>query len=118
MSKLALLDKENLFELEIKKKKIEEQTIFLFEEIEAELCDAILHGSSPKDDETDGAIDFIKNVADTIKSEFEGLIENADQKKFLNILTKIFTISLSVKADNNEKMIKIVKLAISTMIKT
>ena len=40
------------------------------------------------------------------------------KKKFLNILTKIFTSLLSVKADNSEKIIKIVKLAISAVLKT
>ena len=41
----------------------------------------ILHGSSPEDDETDGAIEFIKNIVDNVKSEFEGLIKNGDEKK-------------------------------------
>ena len=40
------------------------------------------------------------------------------KKKFLNILTKIFTSLLSVKADNSEKIIKIVKLAISAVLKS
>ena len=40
MSKLALLNEEDLFETEIK----EEQLHFaLFQEIEAEICDQILH---------------------------------------------------------------------------
>ena len=118
MSKMANMNEEDLFEFDFSKKDIE-PPISLFEEIEADLCDAILHGSSPEDDETDRAIDFIKNIGDNVKSEFEGLIENGDKKKFLNILTKIFTILLSVKADNSEKIIKkIVKLAISAVLKT
>ena len=113
---MANINEENLFEFDFPKEA--KLPIFLFEEIEADLCDAILHGSIPEDDETDGAIDFIKNIVDNVKSEFEGLIENGDKKKFLNILTKIFTILLSVKADNSEKIIKIVKLAISAVLKT
>ena len=105
MSKLANLNEEDLFEFDFPKKEIK-LPISLFEEIEADLCDAILHGISPEDDETDGAIDFI------------GLIENGDRKKFLNILTMIFTIFLSVKADNSKKIIKILKLAISAVLKT
>ena len=116
MSKMANINEENLFEFDFPKEA--KLPIFLFEEIEADLCDAILHGSIPEDDETDGAIDFIKNIVDNVKSEFEGVIENGDKKKFLNILTKIFTILLSVKADNSEKIIKIVKLAISAVLKT
>ena len=119
MSKLAHLNKEDLFfKPDFTENKTGQLLIPLFQEIEAELCDAILHGSRPEDDETDGAIEFIKNIIDKVKSEFEGLIENADQKKFLNILTKIFTILLSVKADNSEKIIKIVKLAVSAVLKT
>ena len=89
-----------------------------FEEIEAELCDRLLHSSSPKeDDETDRAIEFIKNIVDKVKEEFEGLIEDRNQKEILNTLTKIFTILLSVKADNAEKIFKIVKLTVSTVLK-
>ena len=119
MSKLALLDEENLFELDFTKNnnsKTGHQPISLFQEIEVELSDHFLHGS--EGDETDGAAEFIKNIVDTVRAEIENLIENADQKKFLNILTKIFTILLSVKADNSKKIIKIVKLAISAVLKT
>ena len=82
ISKMANINEENLFEIDFLKKEVE-LPISLFEEIEADLCDAILHGSSPEDDETDGAIDFIKNIVDKVKSEFDGLIENGDKKKNL-----------------------------------
>ena len=117
MSKLANLNEEDLCEFDFPKKEIK-LPISLFDKIEADLYDAILRGISPKDDETDGAIDFIKNIVDNVKSEFDGVIENGDRKKFLNILTKIFTTFLSVKADNSEKIIKILKLAISAVLKT
>ena len=64
---------EDFFEFDFPKKDTELPSS-LFEEIEAELCDVILHGSSPEDDETDGAIEFIKNIVDNVKSEFERLI--------------------------------------------
>ena len=118
MSKLALLNEENLFELNFKENNKKGQLpISLFQEIEAKLCDHFLHGGL-EDDETDGAAEFIKNIVDTVMTEIVNLIENVDQKNFLNILTKIFTISLSVKADNSEKIIKIVKLAISAVLKS
>ena len=95
-----------------------ELPISLFEEIEAELCDRLLHSSSPEeDDETEGAIEFIKNIVDKVKEEFEAVVEDGNQKKFLNTLTKVFTILLSVKADNADKIIKIVKLTVSTVLK-
>ena len=83
------------------------------------MCDSrILHDSSPEeDDETDSAIELIKNIVDKVKEEFEALVEDGNQKKFLNTLTKVFTILLSVKADNADKIIKIVKLIVSTVLK-
>ena len=95
MSKLARLDEENLFGLDFTENnnKTCQLPIFLFQEIEPGLCGHFLHG--PEEDETDRAAEFIKNIVDTIKAEIENLIENADQKKFLSILTKIFTILLA-----------------------
>ena len=99
---MALLNEENLFELHFtENNKTGQLRISLFHEIEAKICDHFLHGGSPEDDETDGATEFIKHIVDTIRAEIENLIEDADQKKFLNILAKILTILLSVKADNS-----------------
>lgn len=118
MSKLTTLNEENLFEFDFSENKTENEQlpITLFEEIESELCDFVFHWSSPED-ETDGAIDTIRNIVDNIKSEIENLVENNDQKKFLNILSKTFTILLSVKVGNNDKIITIVKLIVSTVLK-
>ena len=118
MSKMATENKDDLFEIEFFDRNIEKELpISLFEEIEAELCDRLLHRDSHKEDETDGAIEFIKYVVDTVRSEFDGLIKDGNQKKFLNALTKSFTVLLSVKADSAEKIIKIVKLSVSTFLK-
>ena len=91
--------------------------IYLFQEIEADLCDKLLHSSSPENDQTDGAIDFIQGIVDKVKEEFEGLVQDEDRKTFLKILSKIFTILLNVKAGNTEKIIKIVRFALSTVLK-
>ena len=64
MSKLALLNEEDLFEMEIKEQE-EQLPITLFQEIEAELCDHILN--TAEGDKTDGAIDFIKEIVENIK---------------------------------------------------
>ena len=116
MSKMAIDNLDDLFEIKIVNAK-EQVFISLFEEIEAELCDTILHSNSPEDDETDGAIEFIKNIVNTIKSKFKDIVIDEKRQKFLNILTKIFPILLSVKADSAEKVIKIIKLAVSTVLK-
>ena len=81
MSKLALLNEENLFEKEIKEEQDEQLPIALFQEIEAELCDHILH--TAEGDETDGTVDIIKEIIKTIKLEIELLVQNDNQKTFL-----------------------------------
>ena len=52
-----------------------------------------------------------------MRSEIENFVENEDLKKFLHVLTKVFTLMLNVKVDNIDKIIKIVKLAISSILK-
>lgn len=52
-----------------------------------------------------------------MRSEIENFVENEDLKKFLHVLTKVFTLMLNVKVDNTDKIIKIVKLAISSILK-
>ena len=109
----------DLFEIETNNNVLtaENLPIYLFQEIEADLCDNLLHSSSPENDQTDGAIDFIQGIVDKVKEEFEGLVQDEDRKIFLKILSKIFTILLSVKAENTEKIIKIVRLALSMVLK-
>lgn len=63
-----------------------------------------MHGSKPEsDDQTDGPLEFIQNIVDNVREEFEGYLESEGKKNFLKILTKIFSILLSVKADSTEK---------------
>lgn len=118
MSKLANLNKENLFEMEFTEIKTENSGLptYLFEEIETELSNFITDESSPED-ETDRAIEIIKNIVDNVRSEIENFVEIEDLKKFLHVLTKVFTLMLNVKVDNIDKIIKIVKLAISSILK-
>lgn len=93
--------------------------ITLFQETETELFDRLWHNdSNNSDDETDSHIEFIQNIVHTIKEDFEGVNEEGERKIFLNILTKLFATLCSVKANNLEKIIKIVMLSISVVIKT
>ena len=93
--------------------------VALFQEIETELLDVLLKkDGSESHDETDGPIQFIQNIAETVKRDFDGLVEDGERKTFLNILIKIFATLLSVKADNIEKIVRLIKLFISTVIKT
>ena len=115
MSKLAKLNEENLFEMDFSEIKTENSGLptYLFEEIETELTNLVIDESSPEE-ETDGAIELIKNIVDNVRSDIQNLVENDDLKKFLHILTKIL---LNVKVDNSDKIIKIVKLAISSILR-
>ena len=115
MSKLAKLNEENLFGLEVKTENSELPT-YLFEEIEQELTSLIIEENSAEE-ETDGAFDVIRHIAENIRSEIDNFVENGDLKKFLYVLAKIFTLLLNVKADNSEKIIRIVKFVISSVVK-
>ena len=67
-------------------------------------------------DETDGPIQFIKNIVEKVKKDFDGVVVD-EEKKNLSVLTKIFTTILSVKADNIEKIINLIKISLSTVVK-
>ena len=91
--------------------------VSLFQEIEQELS-LILFNNKNEVDSTDGSLDFIENLVNTIQVEFDGILsENNKKKLFIKSLTKIFTILLSVKADSTEKIKQIVKLAINMVFK-
>ena len=97
----------------------EKLPIALFQLINAELHDVLLYNeSSESDDETDGPIQFIQSIVENVKKYFEGVVENGERKTFLHVLTKIFATLLSVKADNIEKIINLIKMSLSTMIKS
>ena len=118
MSKLAKMNPENLFDIKFTELKKENSKLptYLFEEIESELTNIIIDESSPEE-ETDGAFELIRNIVDNVRSEIENFVENEDLKKFLYVLTKVFTLLLNIKVDNTEKIINIVKLAISSILK-
>lgn len=91
--------------------------VSLFQEIEQELS-LMLFNNKNEVDSTDGSLDFIENLVNTIQVKFDGILsENNKKKLFIKSLTKIFTILLSVKADSTEKIKQIVKLAINMVLK-
>ena len=57
------------------------------------------------EEETDGAIDTIRIIVDSVRSEIENFVGNDDLKKFLYVLTKIFTLLLNVKVNYTEKIV-------------
>ena len=117
------IENENMFEIELEQNenKNEKLLIELFQELETELLDSLLHkenNNDLSDDETDGPIDFIRQIVDNVREEFDGVVEKGDRKTFLHLLTKILVVVLSVKADSIEKIISLVKLTVSKVVKT
>ena len=117
------IENENMFEIELEQNenKNEKLPTELFQELETELLDSLLHkenNNDLSDDETDGPIDFIRQIVDNVREEFDGVVEEGDRKTFLHLLTKILAVVLSVKADSIEKIISLVKLTVSKVVKT
>ena len=103
-------ENETLFEIEIDafhENNNEILPLSLFQEIEADLCDRLLHSNESENDQTDGPLEFIQNIVENVKSKFDSFIEGEDRKILVKILTNIFAILLSVKADSIEKIIKL-----------
>ena len=112
------IENENMFEIELEQNenKNEKLPTELFQELETELLDSLLHkenNNDLSDDETDGPIDFIRQIVDNVREEFDGVVEERDRKTFLHLLTKILAVVLSVKADSIEKIISLIKLTVS-----
>ena len=57
----------------------------------------------------------MKNVVNTVKSEFDGVL--GERKDFIHILTKIFATLLSVKIENIEQVVNLIKLSVSKVLK-
>ena len=117
------IENENMFEIELdqNENKNEKLPTELFQELETELLDSLLHkenNNDLSDDETDGPIDFIRQIVDNVREEFDGVVEKGDRKTFLHLLTKILATVLSVKAGSIEKIISLVKLTVSKVVKT
>ena len=69
-------------------------------------------------DSADGVFDFLTSLADQVQGEFEELLDgDSDKKRFLRALSKIFALLVNTKVDTAEKIKKILKIAIETIIK-
>ena len=115
------IENENLFEIDMEENNNEKLPIELFQELEVELLDSLLHqdnNNELSDAETDGPIDFIRRIIDSVREEFDGVVEEGDKKTFVHLLTKVLATLLSVKADSIKKIIKLVKLTVSKVVKT
>ena len=74
------IENENMFEIELdqNENKNEKLPTELFQELETELLDSLLHkenNNDLSDDETDGPIDFIRQIVDNVREEFDGVFK-------------------------------------------
>ena len=70
-----LFKDDGFFEIEIENNNnTEKLPIELFREIEVELM------NTDSDDETDGPINFIKQVVESVREGFDGVVEEEDKK--------------------------------------
>ena len=83
--------------------------IALFEEISAELIDALFNFENEYSDDTDSAINFTKKIVGEIKKEFDPAVKNEEKNQFLTILAKIFATLLTVKDDKIERIVRLKK---------
>ena len=75
------IENENLFEIDMEENNNEKLPIELFQELEVELLDSLLHQNNNNelsDNETDGPIDFIMQIVDSVREEFDGVVEKGD----------------------------------------
>ena len=73
-------DDESFFEIEMieNSNKTEKLPIELLRKIEVELINSLVNTDS--DDETDGPINFIKQIVESVREEFDTVIEEEDKK--------------------------------------
>ena len=92
----------------------EKLPLALFQDIEIELREMLFleDEDSESGDETDGPVQFIKNIVERVKKDFDEIVVDEDKKTFLSVLTKIFATLLSVIADNIEKIINVIKISL------
>ena len=115
----TLFDQELSFEKEINNNTNDPLSIEILDEIETELDH--LFGDEINDiefsDNTDVSIDFLKEVVEKIKTEFDGILEDPNKKRYLEVFSRIFARLSTLKVDNFEKIANIIIISLSKVVK-
>ena len=115
----TLFDQELSFEKEINNNTNDPLSIEILDEIETELDH--LFGDEINNiefsDNTDVSIDFLKEVVEKIKTEFDGILEDPNKKRYLEVFSRIFARLSTVKVDNFEKIANIIIISLSKVVK-
>lgn len=114
----TLFDQELSFEKEINNNTNDPLSIEILDEIETELDH--LFGDEINDiefsDNTDVSIDFLKEVVEKIKTEFDGILEDPNKKRYLEVFSRIFSRLSTLKVDNFEKIANIIIISLSKVV--
>ena len=69
-------------------------------------------------DPTDGVFELLAEILNQVQEEFDELLgEDTNKKQFLKSLSKIFALLLNTKVKTAEKIKKIIKIALETIVK-
>ena len=87
---------------------------WLFEAINKKL-EAFLAKENNDKDATDGILDFLATIFDSVQGEFDELVSgDSNKKRLVRALSRIFALLLNTKVDTAEKIKRIIKIAIET----
>ena len=93
------------------------EATFIFEEISKELEEYLLE-KSIYGDSIDGAFDFLESLTNRLQEDFDEIIgQDAEKKRFVRALRRIFTLLLNAKFDTAEKIKRILEIAVETTLK-
>ena len=108
---------ENLFDFESSQTEVETNSALIFEETTREI-EAYLSRESNDKDSTDDIFDHLPPISDSVQEELDDLISgDSDKKHFLWALSRIFALLLNTKVNTTEKIKRILKTSIETVLK-
>lgn len=105
----------DLFSSEQKQTPTEIDNIVIFKEIRKDLEDYLLEQSEDVNS-TDGVFEFLLSLSEKIQEEFNKLLGEDNDKRFIKELAKVLALLLNRKFNTAEKIKKILKVAIETTI--
>lgn len=105
----------DLFSSEQKQTPTEIDSIVIFNEIRKDLEDYLLEQSEDVNS-TDGVFEFLLSLSEKIQEEFNKLLGEDNDKRFIKELAKVLALLLNRKFNTAEKIKKILKVAIETTI--
>ena len=95
---------ENLFNFEPSQAGLETDNTLIVKELTKEL-EAFLARESDNKDSTDGVFDLLPSILDLVQEEFDEIISgDSHRKRFLQALSRIFTLLVNTKVDTAEKI--------------